>query len=151
MSLMKNLITVYQHSQCLLQSITIRNAGVNVLYWEELWILWWTMWGLQVKKLEKQCVSGWMNKYAHRFLPLTVCAVPGLHGSDGKPRVEYGTTGQRRSGWDSRPVHFLHEEPGNQTQPIAASVHTSRTHTPHTDLSSRTCSPWNHGVAVPEL
>lgn len=77
-----------------------------------------------------------MNKPSHCFPSLTVCAVPGLHGPDGKPRVEYGPTGQRRSGRDSRPVHFLHEEPGNQTQSSAASIHTAGTHTPHTDLSS---------------
>lgn len=79
-----------------------------------------------------------MQAYVSQFLLClfhTVCSLQRLHGPDRQPRVKHGTARQRRASGDPRPVHLLHEKSGDQTQPGAASLHTSWTHAPpHTDL-----------------
>lgn len=66
---------------------------------------------------------------------VSVCALQRLHGPHRKPRVEHGEARQGRPSRNPWPVHLVHEEPRDQTQPCTASVHTAWTHTPpHTDL-----------------
>lgn len=89
--------------------------------------------------------------YYTLFSSPSVCTLQRLYGPDWQPRVEHGPARERCASRDPRPVHLLHEEPGNQTQSSTTSLHTTWTHTPHTDLkpsSGLFTDDWQHAAAT---